>query len=132
MSTTEDLKARVARVLAEEVAPALQMDGGDVELLDVSDGVAQVRLHGGCGGCPSSIQAGRPYPGLLQLSLGSHQVTDACDFQKLNGACGGSADSGCNLDRAPVGQDHAEHAHRQGRSKQVSEILRVLERIDHE
>jgi NFU1 iron-sulfur cluster scaffold homolog, mitochondrial len=54
---SEDLKTRAARVLAEEVAPALQMDGGAVELLDVSDGVAQVRLHGSCGGCPSTIQA---------------------------------------------------------------------------
>ena len=57
MSEPNDLKARVARVLAEEVAPVLQMDGGDVELLDVSDGVAQVRLRGGCAGCPSTIQA---------------------------------------------------------------------------
>ncbi len=53
----DDLKSRVARVLSEEVAPALQMDGGAVELLDVSDGVARVRLLGGCGGCPSTIQA---------------------------------------------------------------------------
>jgi Fe-S cluster biogenesis protein NfuA len=57
MSASDDLKARVARVLAEEVAPALQMDGGDLELLDVSDGVARVRLRGGCGGCPSTILA---------------------------------------------------------------------------
>jgi len=57
MSEANDLKARVARVLAEEVAPALQLDGGDIELLDVSDGVAQVRLHGGCSGCPSTIMA---------------------------------------------------------------------------
>jgi Fe-S cluster biogenesis protein NfuA len=57
VSEPNDLKARVARVLAEEVAPVLQMDGGDVELLDVSDGVAQVRLRGGCAGCPSTIQA---------------------------------------------------------------------------
>jgi len=53
MSVANDLKTRVAKVLAEEVAPALRMDGGDVELLEVSDGVAQVRLHGGCGGCPN-------------------------------------------------------------------------------
>jgi Fe-S cluster biogenesis protein NfuA len=52
-----DLKTRVAKVLAEDVAPVLQMDGGAIELLDISDGVAQVRLLGGCGGCPSSIQA---------------------------------------------------------------------------
>jgi Fe-S cluster biogenesis protein NfuA len=52
-----DLKTRVARVLAEEVAPALHLDATAVELLDVSDGVARVRLHGGCGGCPSTVLA---------------------------------------------------------------------------
>ncbi len=57
MSAPDDLKSRVAKVLAEEVAPALQMDGTAIELLDVSDGVARVRLHGGCGGCPSTIMA---------------------------------------------------------------------------
>jgi Fe-S cluster biogenesis protein NfuA len=54
---TNDLKARAAKVLAEEVAPALQLDGGDVELLDIDDGVARLRLHGSCGGCPSTLQA---------------------------------------------------------------------------
>ena len=50
-----DLKARVARVLAEEIGPALQMDGGLIEVLDVSDGIAQLRLNGVCAGCPSTI-----------------------------------------------------------------------------
>ncbi len=36
----------------EELRPALQMDGGDVELVAVSDGVVTVRLLGACGGCP--------------------------------------------------------------------------------
>lgn len=49
------LRERVARVLAEEVGPAMQMDGAAIELIDVTEGVVQVRLHGGCGGCPSSI-----------------------------------------------------------------------------
>jgi Fe-S cluster biogenesis protein NfuA len=52
-----DLKVRVARVLAEEVQPALQMDGNAVEVLDVADGIVRVRLHGPCGGCPSTIMA---------------------------------------------------------------------------
>jgi Fe-S cluster biogenesis protein NfuA len=52
-----NLKARVARVLAEEVTPALQMDGGVIELLDITNGVARVRLHGACSGCPSTIMA---------------------------------------------------------------------------
>jgi len=44
------------------IRPALQSDGGDVELVDVSnDGVVRVRFHGACVGCPSSsltLQAG--------------------------------------------------------------------------
>ena len=50
-----DLKARVAQVLAEQVGPALAMDGTAIEVVDVSDGVAQVRLGGVCSGCPSTI-----------------------------------------------------------------------------
>jgi Fe-S cluster biogenesis protein NfuA len=52
-----DLKERVARVLVEKVAPALEMDGGGVEVLDVRDGVVQVRLNGVCAGCPSTVMA---------------------------------------------------------------------------
>lgn len=37
------------------VRPALQADGGDVELVDVSaDGVVSVKLKGACGSCPMS------------------------------------------------------------------------------
>jgi Fe-S cluster biogenesis protein NfuA len=35
-----------------KIRPALQADGGDVELVDVNDGVVKVRLKGACGGCP--------------------------------------------------------------------------------
>lgn len=34
------------------IRPALQADGGDVELVDVQGGVVKVRLTGACGGCP--------------------------------------------------------------------------------
>ena len=34
------------------IRPALQADGGDVELVDVNEGVVKVRLTGACGGCP--------------------------------------------------------------------------------
>jgi Fe-S cluster biogenesis protein NfuA len=48
------LKERVAEVL-EKIRPALQADGGDVELIDVSeDGIVKVRLKGACAGCPMS------------------------------------------------------------------------------
>ncbi len=36
----------------EKIRPALQADGGNVELVDVVDGVVKVRLTGACGGCP--------------------------------------------------------------------------------
>ena len=36
----------------EKIRPALQADGGDVELVDVADGVVSVKLTGACGGCP--------------------------------------------------------------------------------
>jgi Fe-S cluster biogenesis protein NfuA len=37
-----------------KVRPMLQADGGDVELVDVKDGIVTVRLQGACGGCPMS------------------------------------------------------------------------------
>ena len=38
----------------QRIRPYLQADGGDVELIDVVDGVVKVRLTGACGGCPMS------------------------------------------------------------------------------
>ncbi len=38
----------------QKIRPALQADGGDIELVDVVDGVVKVRLTGACGGCPMS------------------------------------------------------------------------------
>lgn len=47
-------KAKVQEVL-ELIRPALQGDGGDIELVDVSDdGVVSVELQGHCAGCPMS------------------------------------------------------------------------------
>ena len=37
-----------------KIRPMLQADGGDVELVDVEDGVVKVRLQGACAGCPMS------------------------------------------------------------------------------
>jgi Fe-S cluster biogenesis protein NfuA len=53
----ETLKERVTRVVAEEIAPGLALDGAGLEVLDVSDGVLRLRLTGGCNGCPSTNMA---------------------------------------------------------------------------
>jgi Fe-S cluster biogenesis protein NfuA/nitrite reductase/ring-hydroxylating ferredoxin subunit len=47
------LQERVARAL-EEVRPYMGSHGGGIELVDVSDGVARVRLEGTCSGCAAS------------------------------------------------------------------------------
>ncbi len=48
------MKERVEQSL-ERIRPALQADGGDVELVEVTeDGVVKVRLMGACRGCPMS------------------------------------------------------------------------------
>lgn len=49
------LRDRVAQTLAEKVGPALEMDGAAVEVLEVTDGVARVRLNGICSGCPNTV-----------------------------------------------------------------------------
>ncbi len=49
------MKEKVKEIL-DRVRPALQADGGDVELVDVDEenGVVKVRLMGACRGCPMS------------------------------------------------------------------------------
>jgi Fe-S cluster biogenesis protein NfuA len=38
----------------DKLRPFLQRDGGDVELVDVEDGIIKLKLVGACGSCPSS------------------------------------------------------------------------------
>ena len=48
------MKEKVEKVLGE-IRPSLQADGGNVELVDVTDeGIVRVRLTGACGTCPMS------------------------------------------------------------------------------
>jgi Fe-S cluster biogenesis protein NfuA len=48
------LKEQVEKAL-EKVRPSLRADGGDVELVEVTeDGIVKVRLQGACRGCPMS------------------------------------------------------------------------------
>jgi Fe-S cluster biogenesis protein NfuA len=59
--TSMPLAERVRDVI-NLIRPAIQADGGDVELVEVTRaGLVRIRLHGACVGCPSSsitLQAG--------------------------------------------------------------------------
>jgi Fe-S cluster biogenesis protein NfuA len=48
-----DIKKAVDQALGK-IRPMLQRDGGDIELVEVTDGVVKVRLTGACKGCPMS------------------------------------------------------------------------------
>ena len=54
------------KAVIQEIRPALQADGGDVELVDVTKGgVVKVRLLGACAGCPMST---------MTLALGVERI----------------------------------------------------------
>ena len=53
---TENLLGRIETVLAAEIRPGLEADGGGVELVGIdADRIVQVRLLGACQGCSSSV-----------------------------------------------------------------------------
>jgi Fe-S cluster biogenesis protein NfuA len=61
----EMLKEAV-QIALNEIKPALEADGGDVELVEVSEqGVVKVRLTGACRGCPMGMQT-------LKLGIEKH------------------------------------------------------------
>jgi Fe-S cluster biogenesis protein NfuA len=47
------VKDKIQEVL-NNIRPGLNADGGDVELVDVKDGIVSLRLTGACAGCPFS------------------------------------------------------------------------------
>lgn len=61
------MKDRVEAVL-EKIRPDLQSEGGDVELVDVSNGTVKVRFIGACDGCPMAT---------MTLKMGIEQVLKA-------------------------------------------------------
>ncbi|MGH2767798.1 MAG: NifU family protein [Actinomycetota bacterium] len=48
------MEEAVRRALEEKVRPGIRLDGGDVELVGVRDGVVTIRMFGACDGCPLS------------------------------------------------------------------------------
>jgi len=78
--TAHDLRSRVTHFLIEELAPILQMDGRNIQVFDIQNGVARVQIQGGCNGCPSSVMAiilgleqelRRKIPEIRYLEIGS-------------------------------------------------------------
>jgi Fe-S cluster biogenesis protein NfuA len=47
------MKEKIEAAIAE-VRPFLQRDGGDIDLVDVTDGIVKVRLRGACACCPGA------------------------------------------------------------------------------
>mgnify|MGYP006307088681 FL=1 len=58
------MREEIEKVI-EQIRPNLQADGGDIELVDVEDGVVKVKLKGACNGCHMSQ---------INLSRGVEQV----------------------------------------------------------
>ena len=58
------MRDKVEEVL-NKIRPSLMRDWGNVELVEVSDGVVKVKLTGACGGCPMST---------MTLKMGIEQI----------------------------------------------------------
>lgn len=54
MNPSDAMRDKIAKVI-NLIRPAVQSDGGDLELVGITtEGIVQIRLHGACVGCPSS------------------------------------------------------------------------------
>jgi Fe-S cluster biogenesis protein NfuA len=69
------MKEKVEEAL-NKVRPALQADGGDVELVEIKDGVVKVRLTGACGGCPMSQMT-------LKMGIERHLKTEIPEIKEV-------------------------------------------------
>lgn len=76
----EELKARIAALIKQEIAPALQMDGTSIEVCHFGNGILQVRVGGGCGSCPSSVMAV-----LMGLEQELRRLVPEVEFVELEG-----------------------------------------------
>ena len=81
MSNTEqktDVTAQVKQAI-QDIRPALQNDGGDVEFVSINDaGTVSVRLKGACAGCPmSQMTLKHGIERYLKDKVGSHIVVES-------------------------------------------------------
>lgn len=80
MADDKTLKEQVQKSI-DEIRPALQLDGGDVELVDVEDGVAKVKLTGACHGCPMAAMT-------LQMGIERKVKQDVPDIKGVEAVSG--------------------------------------------
>lgn len=70
------MRAEVERAI-EEIRPILRADGGDIELVDVTeDGVVKIKLKGACAGCPFSMMT-------IRYSVERHLRSRAPQIKKI-------------------------------------------------
>ena len=51
----EELRTKAEEIIRTRVAPTMELDGTSIEVLDVDQGCARVRLNGACAGCPATV-----------------------------------------------------------------------------
>jgi NFU1 iron-sulfur cluster scaffold homolog, mitochondrial len=93
---SDKLEDRLEHFIRTDVAPFLQADGGDIDLLGFEDGIVLVRLVGACGTCPSSIAT---LQGGVERRL-KEQFREVKGLRLVEGPGGGGH-----------GHDHHGHAH---------------------
>lgn len=54
-TTEQEVDLELLKSTLEYIRPAIQMDGGDIVLLGVEEGVVNLQMVGACGGCPMSM-----------------------------------------------------------------------------
>lgn len=68
---------KIEETLSKEIRPALQADGGDIELIDVQGNVVKVRLRGACSGCAMANATLKNYvESLIKTHVGSELVVE--------------------------------------------------------
>lgn len=65
----KNLNQQINKIL-DEVRPGIQMDGGDVELKSVKNGIVNLKIKGACHGCPmAAVTFGEGVAGLIKEKI---------------------------------------------------------------
>ncbi|HEX2977815.1 MAG TPA: NifU family protein [Candidatus Babeliales bacterium] len=64
-----ELAQQVQKVIAEHIRPKIQLDGGDIELIDIKENIVHIKFQGACVGCPFSFYT---LIGGIQATLQEH------------------------------------------------------------